>query len=176
MKLSKKGEKRKNYLGSPSSNLTKDNEFLVFRELYARLRTKYDPLTVLNELEAGEIFIPLSIFNEKLSSLEVISKYLLENRNLSLKQISVLLNRTNRNIWNAYNRSKNKFPNPLLIKDSKLIPLSISRNLHFTLLENIVVYLKDILNLSYHDAAVCLQRNDRTVWTVYQRAKKRGSK
>jgi hypothetical protein len=158
------------------SKLIKDEEFIGLKELYSRLRLKYNKLEILNALEREEIFIPSSIFNKKLSSLEVISKYLFENKNLSLKVISGLLNRSNKNIWNAYNKSKKKFPKKLVVKESILLPISILRNLDFTLLENIVLYLKENLGLSYHKIAVLLQRDDRTIWTIYDRVKKKSAK
>ena len=172
MKIAKKGDKKGINVDLPSSNLTDDEEFIGLKELYNRLKLKYDKLEILSRLEKEE-FIPLSIFNKKLSSLEVISKYLFENKNLSLKKISELLNRSNRNIWNSYNKSKKKFSKKLFVKESILLPISILRNLDFTLLENIVSYLKENLELSYHEIAVLLHRDDRTIWTVYNRVKKK---
>ena len=169
----KSEKKEENSISLGSSGLIKDEEFIGLRELYSRLKLRYDKLEILDLLEGEEVFIPLSIFNKKLSSLEVISKYLFENRNLSLKKISLLLGRSNKNIWNAYNKSKKKFPEKLVVKESILIPISVLRNLDFTLLENIVVYLKENLRFSYHEIAVLLQRDDRTIWTVYNRVKKK---
>ena len=34
-------------------------------------------------------------------------------------------------------------------------------------------YLKDKLNLTYHEIAVLLNRDDRTIWTCYNIAKKK---
>ena len=99
---------------------------------------------------------------------------MVENKNLSLKKISVILNRSNRNIWNTYNNSKKKFSEKLVIGESVLLPVSILENLKFTFLENIVSYLKEHQKLSYHEIGVILHRDDRTIWTVYNRAKKRG--
>ena len=173
MKVAKKSKKVDIYTDL-SSSLIRDEEFIGLRELYNRLKLKYDKLEILSVLDSEEIFIPSSIFNKKLSSLEVISKYLFENKNLSLKNISKLLNRSNRNIWNAYNRSKKKYSKKLVVKESILIPISILRNLDFTLLENIISYLKGKFGFSYHKIAILLQRDDRTIWTVYNRIKKRG--
>ena len=173
MKEVKTSKKAGISLDPTSSKLEKDDEFIGLKELYSRLKLRYNKLEILSILDK-EIFIPLSIFNKKLSSLEVITKYLVENKKLSLKRISELLNRSNRNIWNAYNKSKKKFPKKLVIKESVLLPISILKNLKFTLLENIVSYLKEHQNLSYHEIAVILHRDDRTIWTVYNRAKKRG--
>ena len=114
MKIGKKGENKGISRDLPSSELLKNEEFLGLRELYNRLKLKYDKLEILSALEE-EIFIPSSIFNKKLSSLEAISKYLYENKNLSLKKISELLNRSNRYIWNAYNKSKKKFSKKLIV-------------------------------------------------------------
>ena len=171
MKPNKKGEKIEG--DTDTSILLNDIEFLALKESYTKLKLKYSNINILSSLEKEEIFIPLSIFNNKLSSLEVISKYLFENQNLSLIEISKLLNRSNRNIWNSHNRSKKKFPEKLVVKESILMPISILRNLKFMLLENIVLFLKDNLRHSYHEIAVLLKRDDRTIWTVYQRARKK---
>jgi hypothetical protein len=55
------------------------------------------------------------------------------------------------------------------------IPVSIFRNRTLSSLEVVVVYLKDELQYSYHEIALMLNRDDRTIWTCYNRAgKKRG--
>jgi len=160
-------------LNANPSSLENDEEFLGLRELYNRLKLKYNKDKIFSSLEKEEIFIPTSIFVKQLSSLETISKYLHENKKLSFKKISVLLERSNINIWNSYERSRKKYSAKLKVKDSYLIPLSALINEGFTLLENIVLYLKNNLELSYHEIALVLYRDDRTIWTVYQRAKKK---
>ena len=163
--------KKENNLESSSSNIVNDEEFLGLKELYERLKLKYNKSDILSLLEKEEYFIPASIFNDKLTSLETIIKFLYENRKLSLKRISILLNRSNRNIWNLYDKSKKKFPKTLIVRESILVPISVLRNPKFTLLENIVFYLKDTLGLSYHEIAALLHRDDRTIWTVYEKVK-----
>ena len=44
------------------------------------------------------------------------------------------------------------------------------------MLESTVVFLKDKCKLSYHEIAVLLNRDDRTIWTSYNKAKKKGGK
>ncbi|MFH1409546.1 MAG: sigma factor-like helix-turn-helix DNA-binding protein [Nanoarchaeota archaeon] len=57
------------------------------------------------------------------------------------------------------------------------IPLAILRDRTVKVLESIVEYLKDVQGLTYHEIAELLNRDDRTIWTVYRRAKqKRGEK
>ena len=44
-------------------------------------------------------------------------------------------------------------------------------------MESVVFYLKEKMGMTYHEIAVELNRDDRTIWTVYNRAlKKRGDK
>jgi hypothetical protein len=56
------------------------------------------------------------------------------------------------------------------------IPVSVLSDRSVATLEAVVEYLKEVLGLSYHEIAVLLNRDDRTVWTCYQRAKKKRSK
>jgi hypothetical protein len=53
------------------------------------------------------------------------------------------------------------------------IPSSIFRDRNVKVLEAMVEYMKDELGLTYHDIAKLLNRDDRTIWTVYSRAKKK---
>lgn len=53
------------------------------------------------------------------------------------------------------------------------IPTYLFRDRSVAVLEALVEYLKDVEKLSYHEIAVMLNRNDRTIWTVYNRAKKK---
>ena len=119
--------------------------------------------------------IPLSVFdNKELSSLETICKYLKENQNLSYHEIAVLLNRNDRTIWTTYNNSKKKLPALFPISKSEYyLPISIFKERKLAVLETIAVYLKDECNLTFHQIAVLLNRNDRTIWTVYNRGKKK---
>jgi len=53
------------------------------------------------------------------------------------------------------------------------IPVTILQDRNISVLENVVSYLKDTFGLSYHKIALLLNRDDRTIWTVYQRAIKK---
>ncbi len=62
-------------------------------------------------------------------------------------------------------------------KDEINIPLSIFNNRDFSFMESIVFYMKKNLDMSYHEIADSLNRDDRTIWTIYNRAlKKKGEK
>jgi hypothetical protein len=56
------------------------------------------------------------------------------------------------------------------------IPSVIFRDRSLKVLEILVEYLKEHQNMTYHEIAVLLNRDDRTVWTVYNRAKKKRAK
>lgn len=53
------------------------------------------------------------------------------------------------------------------------LPTSIFLDRSVSVLEAISEHLKDKENLSYHEIAVLLNRDDRTIWTCYHRAKKK---
>jgi uncharacterized protein (UPF0371 family) len=54
-----------------------------------------------------------------------------------------------------------------------LIPVSVLCDRNISLFETMVEYLKEIKGLTYHEIAVLTNRDDRTIWTVYNRAKKK---
>ena len=58
-------------------------------------------------------------------------------------------------------------------KTSLAIPSYIFRNRDLSVLEAITVYLHDKKGMKYAEIARLLNRNDRTIWTSYQRAKKK---
>ena len=60
-----------------------------------------------------------------------------------------------------------------IIPQSISIPISVIGDRSVATLEAVVEYLKDTLDLSYHEIAVLLNRDDRTIWTSYKRAKKK---
>ena len=117
--------------------------------------------------------IPISIFsNRKLAPLEIIVKYLRENLEMSYGRIASLLNRKPGPIGVTYRNSRKKYPARLhVISTEILIPLSIFKESKFTVFETLVWYLKDSLNFKFTKIANLLNRNYRTVWTVYRRAK-----
>lgn len=140
-----------------------------------------DILTALKERqEKKNSTVPVSIFNNtKLSALEAICKYLKENKSLNYRQIAFFLNRNYDPIAITYRNAKRKMPSGFKVSEkpasldspySVEIPLNIFSNEKLSVLENITSYLKDTLKLTLHQIAVMLNRDDRTIWTVYYRA------
>ena len=123
-----------------------------------------------------EIKVPISVFkNDYLGSLETIVKYLRENLLLSFKQIGALTNRNEIALAVSYRNAKKKLEDKFVVEEISpySIPVKILQDRELSVLENIVSYLKDTFGLTYHKIALLLNRNDRTIWTVYQRAKKK---
>jgi len=123
--------------------------------------------------------IPISLFMDRsLSVLEVLVEYLKEEMHFTFHEIAVMTNRDDRTIWTVYSRAKKKrekSPKPSLEKSEVFIPLSVLLDRALSVLEVLVEYLKEKLHLTYHEIAVLTNRNDRTIWTVYNRATKKRS-
>ena len=160
---------------------TKINEIFqnALNNLVAELKEEFksnkskiiDELKEISSLEN----IPITIFkNNELSSLEAIIKYLKENYNLRYSKIASLLNRDPRGIWISYNNAIKKKKEKFIVKDVKyIIPISIFKENKYGALELISEYLHDNYNLNYHEIAILLNRDDRTIWTSYHNIKKK---
>lgn len=123
-----------------------------------------------------QVKVPIAVFNnDYLSSLENIVKYLRENLLLSFKQIAELTNRNPIALAVTYRNARKKLAEKFVVTEISpySIPVSILKDRNLSVLENVVSYIKDTFGLTYHKVAVLLNRNDRTIWTVYQRAKKK---
>ena len=123
--------------------------------------------------------IPVSIFNNILSPLENVVCYLYIKLEFSQTKIANLLKRDHTTIWTTIkkgltkiNRSKYK---QLIsnLNEGYLVPLQSLSDRKLSILESVSIYMKDKFNLSYHEIATILGKNDRTIWTVINRAKKK---
>ena len=135
-------------------------------------------LKVLNStLKGNSININCSVLQDRsISVLEAISEYLKDKKGLSYHEIAILLNRDDRTIWTCYSRAKKKRPAAPKAKPINIaVPSSTLRDRTVSVLESIAEYLMDSRGMSYHEIAVALNRDDRTIWTCYARARaKRG--
>ena len=121
--------------------------------------------------------IPVSIFdNDKLSIFESVAKYMHENLKLKFVAIASMLNRSDKTIWTTYSKSRKKMPESFSSVSSDInVPIEKFSDRTFTVFECLVAYLKDS-GLANHEIAVMLHRDDRTIWSVYDRAKKKAKK
>ena len=118
-----------------------------------------------------ETLLPINIFQtDSLSSLEAIVKYLKENKHLTFHDIALILKRDDRTIWATYAKARKKMLTHYNLAPSKyLVPASIFAARKLSVLVTLASYLKS-LQLSLHEIALLLNRDDRTIWTVINRA------
>tara|TARA_Y100000310_G_scaffold287052_1_gene311702 strand:+ start:51 stop:548 length:498 start_codon:yes stop_codon:yes gene_type:complete len=144
------------------------------KDLILQIKELLENKELIQLIKTEGIVVPLSIFNEKNSSLEAITRYLKDILHLSYSEIAKETGRDERNIWHTYDRAVKKNPKKITPKISKYyLPISILKNKKLSVLETIIVYLKDNLKLSFSEISKVMKRNYRTIWTVYQRANKK---
>jgi len=152
-----------------------DENYQTLKTLYTKLKDRYKltAIDLMSKLDEKEILIPSCVFNKKLSTFETIVKYLKENLALSNKEIALLTSKSQKSIWQSYNLARKKLPAVFKVVPSDYyIPISILKK-PLTILESVTIYLKDEFMLNFHEIGITLKRDNRTVWTVYQRAKER---
>jgi hypothetical protein len=123
-------------------------------------------------VQATEDLIPTSIFSKKLSCFEALVKFLHENKQFSFRKIATKLNKSYRNIWLTYSHAKTKHPTPITPKQTQFyIPLSIIAK-QDSVLTAVTIFLKDRHHLSFKQIGQLLDRSNKTLWTVYNRARR----
>ncbi len=168
----------------------------IIKEGLERLHKQHNITSkdILHYLQKPRNEIPLSIFSKKLSSLETIIKYLRENQKLSFVKIAELTNRNQKALCRTYHNALKKQKEPFKMsetqkvsehaqKSSKKIsdiiesefyfPIYILKNRNLSVLEAIVTYLKEKLNLSLVKISSLLKRDPSTIWTIHNRALKK---
>ncbi|HLG24198.1 MAG TPA: hypothetical protein VI564_04700 [Candidatus Nanoarchaeia archaeon] len=120
-----------------------------------------------------EISIPVGIFGSSLSSLEAIVKYLKEVKKLKFSQIAAMINRSDKTIWVTYRNACKKMPSGFgFLPEDILIPVSVFSDRTRSTLENVVSFLKN-RDFKNHEIAQMLNLDDRTIWSVYDKVKKK---
>jgi len=143
--------------------------------VHALGKTYHIPTASLKALvkKTTGMHLPSYIFTKELSALESICKYLKEEGKLTYHAIAQLLNRNDRTIWTTYHNACKKMKESFVQqKIVFLVPLSLFKDRTITALGHIVKYLKESYAFTYRQIGLCLQRNERTIWTIYQRIKK----
>lgn len=120
--------------------------------------------------------IPITVFaHNQLAPLQALVKYLKENLGYANHTIARLLGRSQKTIWQTYSDSLRVVKEPLTYGSAKIsIPFSIFVPSKLTIFEQLIIYLKDQLGYTYHSVGLLINRNERTIWTVYRRALKKG--
>lgn len=154
-------------------DLSKEDKIELISHFISELRKLHD-VTEQEILGKKEACIPIHVFgNDSLSSLEAIVKYLKEKLRLKFSKIGKLLNRSSKTIWTTYHNAARKMPSSFDDVPSDVsIPVSTFADRSYSTLESVVGYIKD-LDYSNHEIALMLHLDDRTIWTVYDRVKKK---
>jgi len=129
---------------------------------------------IIEHITKKEIKIPVTVFENKVAPLEALVKYMKDMLGMDINQISEQLNRSSKTVWATYNNAKKKDDGSFWVKDTKvLIPLSIFRHRMLSVMESTVEFLKEKHELRYNEIASVIGRDQRTVWTAYNRAVKK---
>ncbi|NQV08840.1 hypothetical protein HQ529_03245 [Candidatus Woesearchaeota archaeon] len=146
--------------------------------LIDRLRQEFDFLKetynlsdqdVFKIIKKKEIIIPVSIFNNKLAPLEALVLYLKDSYRLS--EIAAMLNRDQGTIWLTYQNALKKRVRVSFDSDV-FVPVRIFSERRLSVLESLTEYLRED-GLSLKEIAGLVGKDNRTIWTVYSRAKKK---
>jgi len=128
------------------------------------------------ELLQQSITIPDYVFNESLTALQSIVKYLKEERSLKNSEIAKIAHISQKSVWQAYRNSKaiqqEAFTRQ---KAAYAIPLSALKP-GLTALESVVFHLRITEKVSFRGIADILRRDQRTIWTLFRRAEKKSAK
>jgi len=155
-----------------------DEDIVRIKSLFEKLHKKYGDKAVelIKQLEQEE-FVPLSIFSSKTSPLESLCYYMHKEKNHNLSEIGELLGRSQKTVWQAVNdaKKKNTSFNVNTIDERYNIPVSLFSDRTFSILENLCIYLRDNFHLKYSEIAFLLNKNQRTIWTCCNRAKKKAA-
>ena len=158
---------------SKFNELLKEEKIELISYLINELKRLHDvsEQEILGKREAS---IPIGIFaNDTLGSLEAIVKYMKEDMKLKFSKIAKLLNRSNKTIWATYHNAIKKFPSQFgFVSKEIMIPVFAISDRSFSTLESVVGFVKD-LEYTNHEVAMMLHLDDRTIWTVYDRVKKK---
>ena len=161
---------------SDFNNFSKEDKLQLISSFIGELK-RIHGITEEEILGKDKISIPVGIFaTDALSSLEAIVKYLKEECDLRLSKIAKILNRSSKTIWSTYHNAAKKMPLGFGAVSRKImIPISAISNRSFSTLESIVGFVKE-LGYTNHEVALMLRLDDRTIWCVYDKVKKKGGK
>ncbi len=129
----------------------------------------------ISEMIGESISIPVSIFSKELGALESIVKYMKENLKMSYSEIAKAILRDERTVWTSYKKAKGKKEERFDAKTKLSVPLSVFAKRESTILESLILYLKN-RGFKFSEIAQMLERDQRNIWTVYSRAKNKINK
>lgn len=112
--------------------------------------------------------IPVSIFNSKASPLGALCIYLKDFKGLNYSRIAELLCRDPRTIWVTYRREK-PHATDITINTDVMVPIEIFAKRQLSVMEGLVLHLKQQRCMRLSDIAKLLGRSSKTVWCFFRR-------
>ena len=150
--------------------ISQSNEF---SKKYPELKPFLEKIQEVLEEKKPEYQIPISAFKtNKLGMLEITVKYLVEENELTIKQISKLLNRSYTTIHSTYQKSKQKHPEKFSVKKGPSISCLIFSDRKVSPLHSITSYLKDEKQMTFTQIARALDRDVRNISFTYHKYKR----
>ena len=125
-------------------------------------------------LRGEHTMLPVTIFsNDKLSPLETIVKYLREDEGLQNGKVALLLGRSPAAVWITYRNAVKKMSEKLVVGKTRIfISTELIAAGKLSVLETISYHLHDS-GITYNKIGRLLNRDERTIWTVCNRARKK---
>ncbi|RMF55332.1 hypothetical protein D6745_02535, partial [Candidatus Woesearchaeota archaeon] len=112
--------------------------------------------------------IPITAFAGNLSPLEAAAYYLNTEKGISVSSIANILKRKQPTIWTAVKNAEKK--NPPKPRECMIsIGAELLADPKLSILEVVVHYLKREYNISFAQIASLLNKDQRTIWTAYNR-------
>lgn len=155
----------------------------IFSGLSSKYKMNYANIIGMLKKRQSLLSIPASIFNNQLSPLENVVLYLNVRLRFSQTQITNILRRDYTTIWTTLEHASKKISKAVYggilkvrEKEEILIPIRIFANRKLSILESLSIYIKNQFSLSYHQIALLLGKNDRTIWTVVNRGRRKFKK
>lgn len=169
--------RKRGKFSSLDSAFSSEEKFIlnVVNELVDRLKQKYhySNQEVLNLLQKEELLVPVEVFSSGLAPAEALTKFLKEECDKNFHEISLLINRNEKSIWQNYQRAIKKMPSRFAFEISLNVPVSAFKNNKLSVFESLVLYLKEQKQMKNVKIAKLLGKNPSNVWSVYNRAIKK---
>ena len=164
------------------------NESLkIITSISKKYNLSFKEITDLVTDKEKYLSVPVGIFRSGLSPLEAVVRYLKDILDYNHCDIARILNRDETTIWTTYKNSLKKsqkmvvdfelrdidFGRLKIKNEEMIIPISVFSARELSILESLCLYLKETFNLNYRNIGEIVLRNERTVWTVVSRARRK---
>lgn len=121
----------------------------------------------------SKYFIPITVFSTTLSPSEAITKFLKDSYQLHFSDIATILHKETSSIWSSYKRAGAKIGKDFKFEDSKIKVPANAFSHNISVLEALVVYLKDVKGMKIAKLSEMLKKSKSTLWTAYNRGRKK---